>query len=333
MLHRLLLPLLLCAPIGCQKSTRDGAASMGGTGGGGGRDGPAVDARQGTGRDPRCDTVTAGAYRIVRDNCASCHQDKGLFGGPLNFILDLPRLINRVAGAYSQRYLVPGNADESLIYVRENVGMHLEYWMPWPSRDVALPILKDFIDNCLPYGPPYTGWPPIEVITRDGGEPGPPDGADGQPCKAANTCDNGGCCVFGTCRAAGTACGLVPGICRNGSCGEPASRCGSLNEVCCPPSGECTAPRAICGRRTVRCEPCGGAGEPCCNSGGLCANEHLLCVRSDGLCQPCGAPGLPCCGEGATSGKKCDNGLCVRVGPGTGDICPGGNSGDAGRGN
>jgi hypothetical protein len=88
----------------------------------------------------------------------------------LNFILDLPRLVNRESGAYGQRYLVPGNADDSLIYVRENVGMHLEYWMPWPARDVDLPILKDFIDNCLPYGSPYTGWPPIEVIARDGGE-------------------------------------------------------------------------------------------------------------------------------------------------------------------
>jgi hypothetical protein len=373
MRHHLLLPLLLCAPIGCQQINWDAASGIGpgpinkgfggsggepagtggtvgnndgGTAGGGAGGGTVVDASTPPSRDPRCDMVTAGAYRIVRDNCAFCHQDAGLNGGPLNFILDLPRLMNVVSGVYDKSYLVPGNPDESLIYFRVNANqMPPADRVPRPSRDVDLPVLNDFIANCLTAGPPYTGWPRVEDI-RDGGVEvlGPP-GADGGPCKAANTCDNGGCCVFGLCRGAGKACGmsatgqLVPGICMNGSCGEPNARCGSLTQICCPPSGKCTAPRAACGPRTLRCEACGALGEACCDFGSFCADAHLSCIGgggggNPGSCQPCGTAGLPCCGEGVTSAKKCDVGACVRVpgvGPGTGDICPGGNSPDAGR--
>jgi hypothetical protein len=368
MRHRLLLSLLLCAPIGCQQINWDaasgikspvvpmggsggGAAGMGGTAGNTGGTGIAqiMDAGPSVPDRGQCDTITAGAYGIVKNNCSACHQDAGSLGGPLTFILDLPRLMNVISGVYNKPYLVPGDPDKSLVFFRVDTdAMPPAYAPQRPSRETDLPVLRDFIAKCLPFGAPYTGWPAVGVGI-DAAPPLGPPGEDNGPCLAANTCNNGGCCVYGLCRASGKACGLtatnelVPGICMSGSCGEPTSRCGSLNQICCPPTGKCTAPHTACGPRTKLCEPCGDMGQACCDFGGppvFCANVHLSCIGgggggNPGACLPCGAPGIDCCGEGTTSAKKCDNGAaCIRIagtGPGTGDICPGGNTPDAGR--
>ena len=62
-----------------------------------------------------------------------------------------------------------------------------------------------------------------------------PCGVPGNPCCGSNTCENGGCCVYTKCIAAGTSCtapgGMVlPGTCSaGGSCGS----CGGLSQPCC----------------------------------------------------------------------------------------------------
>jgi hypothetical protein len=366
MRNYLVLPLLLWAPLACQQINYDAAKGnqtvingVGGNGGthpdmpatgsgpgpmsnGGGKpvDAGGVGAPVPPSGGPPCEMVRAQAYKIVKDNCSFCHQNAGALGGAFTFILDLPMLVNRPSPTgLSKNLLVPGDPDGSLMYFRvDKDQMPPADRAPRPSRQNDLPVLRDFISRCLA-SPPYTGWPLIGQINQDAGAaPLGPPGAPGGPCKAANSCDNGACCVFGLCRAAGQACGMsatgdvIPGVCMAGSCVDAGKRCGSLTEACCPPLGKCTAPHAACGLRTGKCEPCGGAGQLCCDFGGFCNDAHLSCIGGGGggnpaSCEPCGAPGQACCGEGVAADKKCDNRMaCVHIagtGPGKGDICPG----------
>jgi hypothetical protein len=360
MRHQLLLPVLLWAPLACQPLNYDAAKgsqtvingaggnvgthpdpplSPGPGGGGGPVDAGGLGAPAAPSGRP-CEMVRADAYKIVKDNCSFCHQNAGALGGAFSFILDLPMVVNRPSPAgLSKSLLVPGDPDASLIYFRiDKDQMPPAERVPRPSRQNDLPVLRDFITRCLAT-PPYTGWPLINQSNQDAGAaPLGPPGAPGGPCKAANTCDNGACCVFGLCRGVGQACGmsatgdLVPGVCMAGSCVDAGKRCGSLTEACCAPLGKCTAPHAACGLRTGKCDPCGGVGQLCCDFGGFCNDAHLSCIGGGGggnpaSCELCGAPGQPCCGEGVAADKKCDKGACVNIqgtGPGKGDVCPGG---------
>lgn len=106
-----------------------------------------------------------------------------------------------------------------------------------------------------------------DVVTSDAsGEAG--DAGDGaascgngtEPCCPANTCNDGGCCVDGTCVAATTACPHAFGTCTAGACGT----CGGTGESCCGTgdAGQCTAPQLTCG--SSGCSECGGVAQPCC---------------------------------------------------------------------
>lgn len=109
-------------------------------------------------------------------------------------------------------------------------------------------------------------------------------GVPGGPCCSGNQCASG-CCLRLTstesvCAAAGTACGINPGLCgADGACGT----CGGLGQACCAPGPFCSAPGSSCvfdsGLGRSVCQPCGKLGQKCCGVGssGTCT-DRLRCA-------------------------------------------------------
>jgi hypothetical protein len=220
----------------------------------------------------------------------------------------------------------------SFIYARMSLGdMPPPNAPKFPKKPDDLLVLKNLIMKCLEPNLLGKGWGSTAPEPDAGTGPAP------EFCTNANTCADGGCCVFGICKKNGEVCGgtlqlgTIPGVCTNGSCVDGANSCGNLGEACCVPGGKCTAPKATCLAATTKCVACGGVGEECCTYGFACDDkEHMSCQGGGGggrpgKCQMCGRPGEPCCGEGVTAAKRCDVGKCYRVpgvGVGTGDLCP-----------
>jgi hypothetical protein len=286
------------------------------------------------GTDP-CEAVRSQARTILETSCASCHQVPNVMAN-FDFILDLELLKTRTTSSTNQRFVIPGDPDNSRLYQRIAGGE-----MPPSSARVPRPtandvaMIREWITRCLDGS---SGWP-----TPDGGfgggrdaavEVGPPPGCGdpGQQCCLANVCNNDGCCVFGQCRAQGQTCTTPPpdlglsGTCSKGSCETmSAMACGNVDQPCCEASS-CTASRASCLANATTCSACGGAAQPCCKIGS--AQECIAgftCVgggvNRTGNCQLCGADGQPCCGTGLASQRTCNPGLKCAPVLGKGDLC------------
>jgi hypothetical protein len=70
--------------------------------------------------DP-CDKVRKDAMDVRQRNCSACHEGTdSVVGAPLNFVLDDSTLTNpaTVSAKYGKRYIIPGDPDNSLIYLR-----------------------------------------------------------------------------------------------------------------------------------------------------------------------------------------------------------------------
>ncbi len=137
-----------------------------------------------------------------------------------------------------------------------------------------------------------------------GGSTGVTCGGDGQFCCAANTCNDGGCCVGNMCHASGSTCtgagSGVTGTCNNGSCQDgTGTTCGAIGQTCCGSTGTGgTSGAGGAGGGTGF--PGGGAAAMTCTaSGARCAN---------GMCEACGTSGQACCGFTCGSGLVCDFG-------------------------
>jgi hypothetical protein len=111
-----------------------------------------------------CDKTTADARAILTTNCASCHDGPNATGlPPWNFVLDFNMLKTATwnrEGATPLRFLIPGDPDNSQIYVRAVI----DQTMPPPQRDLSQPdyprvtysggsVLREWIQNCMGGGP------------------------------------------------------------------------------------------------------------------------------------------------------------------------------------
>ena len=280
-----------------------------------------------------CLDTTMRARAILQMNCAFCHQAPGREGN-FDFILDFRTLMTAI-GTTGKRFAVPGNPDDSRVYQRAAAGeMPPAGRMPRPSPD-DLTVLRSWIQDCLgmtPLDSPDAGARP-DGPAGGGSEGGPPPGCggSGQDCCLANTCNGGGCCVLGQCRASGQACGDgvgqfgLPGTCNNGSCQNAGNvACGQPGQPCCGDTPTCTAPRATCATNQA-CQACGGDRQVCCSSGGAssclvgfgCLDGGFGRVAS---CQLCGAMGQRCCGNGPIPQRVC-NGRLVCQAAGAVDVC------------
>jgi len=332
MRYRAVLLLLLSAPLGCDHPI-NWSAFAGSSADGGPPAGP-PDPNMASLPPPteQCIQMTGRAFEIIMTNCGMCHSPSapGTAGGGFNFIDDLTKLVNNTGPGRMQTLLRPKDPPGSLIYSRIVEGsmppMQIDRR---PTKD-DVPALRDFIMTCLPATPPYPQWPQASM---------PPDAGTVVPlvpCGPGNTCADGGCCFFGACRKNGETCGestevgSVKGMCSSGSCVNGDSTCGGLDQACCLPGAQCSAPGTICGLANNKCIACGGEGQECCKYGGACKDAHNVCAGGGGggqrpFCAACGLPGQICCGEGTVARKKCDTGVCTHmVGtPGLGDYCPG----------
>jgi hypothetical protein len=335
MRQRLLMLLLICAPMGCDHPINwcafgGGCADAGPAGG----DPPPGDDMGTVLMLPEeCKTMIPRAAQIIMSNCTECHAPESTTdGGGFRFITDLKKLVNQTGPVRMQTLLKPKDPPGSLIFSRIlDMSMPPKQISKRPSQDVDVPALRDFIMTCLPLMPPYPQWPKESTPADAGAEP------EIVPCTAGNYCPDGGCCVFGLCRKSGEECGesptlgKVPGICTNGSCVNGTNRCGSIDEACCMPRGLCTAPGALCGLNLGKCIACGGETQECCAFGGACKSDHNVCYGGGGgtnrpHCEACGLPGQICCGDTAvTARKKCDADVCTHMPgtPGLQDYCLG----------
>jgi hypothetical protein len=304
-----------------------GSGAAGGPSGGGSGGGPVLD-----GGADACDAVRSQARTILEVNCAFCHQAPGNQAN-FDFILDLDKLKTGVSST-GQRFVVPGDPDQSRIYQRMSVGeMPPAGRMPRPSMS-DIEVIRQWIASCFDG---TGGWdrPDSGGAVPDAGvEAGPPPGCGdpGQPCCTANICHNQGCCVLGQCRGDGQTCGAsggglgLSGTCSKGSCENSAGMvCGNVGQPCCEASS-CTASRVSCLAGMTTCSACGGPGEPCCKIGSAqtCIDGQACvggAVGRTGTCQDCGAMGQPCCGTGVASQKTCDPGLTCAAVLGMGDRC------------
>jgi hypothetical protein len=147
-------------------------------------------------------------------------------------------------------------------------------------------------------------------------------GAD-EPCCAAATCRDGGCCVNGFCAADSAACGgpQAWGQCQAGQC----RGCGEAGQACCgrAPTGAppgCAQARLVCDTygpangAATECVACGGPGQPCCGGGvcadgGCCSRKITDEGRIDDRCEPSGGT---CSNHGGCSEHAC--GSCGKLG-------------------
>jgi hypothetical protein len=139
------------------------------------------------------------------------------------------------------------------------------------------------------------------AVSTDGGTAGgcAACGDPGDPCCALNVCNNGGCCIDGTCASEGTVCGGSDGgVCSSGGCGS----CGSAGQPCCGTvTQSCTAPGTLCeGEGTTTTD----AGE-----GGT------MTMPTPGRCKACGGVFQACCEDSTcSSGLSCVGATCQTVG-------------------
>jgi hypothetical protein len=280
-----------------------------------------------------CDATRSKARTILETNCAFCHEAPGNQAN-FDFILELDKLKTAVSST-GQRFVVPGDPDQSRIYQRMSVGeMPPAGRMPRPSM-ADIEVIRQWIVSCFDG---TGGWDRPDAGAGggapDGGDAGPPPGCGdpGQPCCTANVCNDDGCCVFGQCRGNGQSCAAMggglglAGTCARGSCENGAGMaCGNVDQPCCEASS-CTASRVSCLAGMTTCSACGGASEPCCKIGSAqtCVDGYACVgggVGRTGNCQLCGGTGQPCCGSGVASQKRCDPGLTCAPVLGMGDRC------------
>jgi hypothetical protein len=285
-----------------------------------------------------CDSVKTEALRILKTNCAPCHQNPANQAN-FSFVLDVDRLAMS-ASSTGKRFIVAGYPEQSRLFERVANGE-----MPPPiitQRPTANDVmaLRQWISGCITLGTGGFG-------QLDAGAPDTISEPPSSPCAQGNVCPNGGCCVDGYCRLNGQACTApgggdnIPGTCTSGSCvvaGQPA--CGNVNQPCCGAIKLCTAPGAVCPRDGATCVACGKSGGTCCKVGGLSScDPGLDCVNNafpnPGTCKPCGGNGQDCCGEGIAARRTCNAGLTCQFLGGTMFICGGGTGNpppaDAGR--
>jgi hypothetical protein len=281
-----------------------------------------------------CDAVRSQARAILATNCAFCHEAPGNQAN-FDFILE-PDKLKMAVSSTGQRFVVPGDPDQSRIYQRISVGeMPPPGRMPRPSMS-DVQVIRQWIASCFDG---TGGWDPPDGAA--GGSPdagadvgGPPPGCGdpGQPCCTANVCHEDGCCVLGQCRGEGQSCGAIgsglglSGTCDNGSCEtSEGSTCGNVGQPCCDVSS-CTASQVSCLAGMTTCSACGGAGQACCKLGSsqTCIDGQTCVgggVGRTGNCQACGGMGQPCCGSGVASQKTCNSGLTCAAVLGMGDLC------------
>jgi hypothetical protein len=267
---------------------------------------------------------------VLQTNCAFCHENPDYIKGNFDFILEPDKLKTRISST-GQRYVVPGDPDNSRIYQRAFAGeMPPSGQMPRPSMS-DVDMLRQWIASCVD----GTVWdlPDGGLFPSDGGGVGPTGcGNPGEPCCTANVCNNKGCCVFGQCRADGQTCAAMgtglglAGTCNQGSCATAdGTPCGKVGQSCCEASS-CTSSRVSCLAGMTTCSDCGGMNEFCCKIGSanVCI-EGFSCVgggvNKNGNCQPCGAQDQPCCGAGVASQKTCNASLTCTSVIGVGDRC------------
>jgi hypothetical protein len=270
-----------------------------------------------------CTMVRSAALRILKTNCAPCHQEPANQAN-FSFCLDVDRLASATSST-GKKFLVPGSPEMSRLFERvANNEMPPAAITQRPTKD-DVTSLRQWIASCAQpgiggFGKLDGGAPPDVAAEPD---PGPGCGKSRQPCCEANTCENGGCCVLGFCRSNGQVCiggpggNDIPGTCMNGSCINQGAACGSLNQACCGVVKSCTAAQAVCGTGTPVCQPCGKAGGACCKNGGRASClDGFTCVGQtlvrDGTCEACGGEGQACCGTGSIASRTCNAKLtCV----------------------
>ncbi len=264
---------------------------------------------------PTCEESTNDALRILKTNCAVCHEYPNAQAS-FSFVLDVDQLI-ATRSSTGKHFVEPGSPEQSRIYERIARGEMPPPIIPQRPGQDDLSRLGQWITYCAKPGKGFG--------QRDGGTPDAMmvDPAS-EPCASNNTCANGGCCVSGYCRANGRSCTTsggddIPGTCTNGSCVAPGTPpCGNLNQACCGAIHICTAPATVCPAGGSTCQPCGRMGGRCCQVGGQAnCDPGLGCVvmatGDPGTCKPCGLRGQDCCGLG--SRRTCNAGLtCQFVG-------------------
>jgi hypothetical protein len=327
-MRRGLLLLLSCVPLGCDHPINWGAFAGNNADGGPVANSPPPDASPIV-LSAQCMTMMSRAHEIIMTNCGMCHSSTApaLTGGGFNFIDDLTKLVNKVGPGRAQTLLKPMDPPGSLIYARIVDKSMPPVQIDRRPSDADVPALRDFI-MCLPATGQSPQWPST-------GQPDPTPVTEIVPCGPGNMCADGGCCFFGACRKNGDTCGestevgSVKGMCSNGTCINGDSECGGLDQACCIPAAQCSAPGTICGLANNKCIACGEEGQECCKYG-PCKSDHDVCSGGGGggqrpHCEACGLPGQICCGEGTTARKKCDTGVCTHIpgSPGLGDYCPG----------
>jgi hypothetical protein len=132
-----------------------------------------------------------------------------------------------------------------------------------------------------------------------------------------------------SCADGGTCCG----VCRQGLCKPPASRCGTLGDPCvdsseCCDDFACTDTGAAPDGATSCTPTCGGFGASCVSAGGCCTHLGYVCTLNG----TCGFPvasqycsPVPCAdgGEECTLGAWCDPGVIADPCKSAGLVCDG----------
>jgi hypothetical protein len=279
-----------------------------------------------------CEVLRVQTRQILEKHCAPCHQAPANQAN-FSFCLDVDALARAVSST-GKRFLVPGFPEQSRMFERvANREMPPAIVTQRPTQE-EIAVLRGWIAGCVMLGTGGLGTLDAGVRSDADTErdPGPGCGKPGQPCCPANSCDSGGCCVLGYCRADGQTCpggpggDEVPGSCARGSCVTSGIACGSLNEACCGVIRSCTAPGVVCPMAQSICHPCGHEGGPCCRNGGLSTcRDGLDCVNNaypnPGTCAPCGAMGQACCGDGPAARRRCNASLVCQFGGGTAFLC------------
>jgi Planctomycete cytochrome C len=269
-----------------------------------------------------CDSVKTEALRVLKSNCAACHQNPANQAN-FSFVLDVDMLAMAVSST-GKRFVVPGYPEQSRLFERvANGEMPPAIVAQRPTaNDVAA--LRAWISGCIAVGSGGFG-------RLDAGAPDVVGEPPADPCASNNACPNGGCCVGGYCRPNGRPCTSpaggdnIAGMCTNGSCVAPgAPPCGNLNQACCGVIKICTAASTVCQPGGSTCQPCGKMGARCCQvGGGANCDPGLGCVvmatGDPGTCKPCGGRGQDCCGLGLR--RTCNNGLTCQFVSGAKFVC------------
>jgi hypothetical protein len=271
--------------------------------------------------DP-CTATREQALEILTTYCAGCHGGRtpAEKHGDFNTILDTSALVMGVSSTVNDpqnptmkmRLLVPGNPDDSRIYLRVSHGEMPPPAMlglpPNPTPTISdISVLREWITNCIAptTAPPATGegdgGPPTETPPPASPDAGPSVGGKvdagappSSPPDAAPRVD-----------VAPRADAAMP---------PPGTMsCGLIGQACCATGIACTAPASRCGG--VTCEACGAANQLCCaNRTCDMGTECVVNNNRGGTCEVCGGRGQRCCGNGAIATMTCQAGLvCALV--------------------